>query len=221
MALTLQMINMPQFSVVNLKLITVLALVEHIANSHCPSANLCSSVRKFWAFWANIANNDSHAHRALMRLTFFPLMAPTLDSSFVHSCVCLASAGFLQFNLSDDIAWWQAQLLVVKCLAVAAVSGNSLWERMVMEIPLHTTFPQWLSLLLSKTILCLIWPPLSRTIYIRDSGFYNGRVLRTSLSMLLGKGQFPGTGDITKLLCACTGDLLCSQARRVGSQPLE
>jgi hypothetical protein len=47
-------------------------------------------------------------------------------------------------------------LLAVEYLAAAAISGESLWERMVMELPPHITFPQWLLMLLSKTILHLV-----------------------------------------------------------------
>ncbi|KAH9031782.1 hypothetical protein EDB85DRAFT_1958421 [Lactarius pseudohatsudake] len=88
--------------------------------------------------------------------TFFRLAALTRDASLVRSCVRLASAGFWQFDLGDDVARRQAQLLAVEYLAAAAVSGDSLWERIVIELPPHITFPQWHSMLLSKTILRLV-----------------------------------------------------------------
>ncbi|KAH9068462.1 hypothetical protein EDB83DRAFT_2263052 [Lactarius deliciosus] len=155
----LRAIRSPRLSAVNFKLVAVLALVERIATSHGSSTDLHSSVRDLWRSWADIANNDSHAHRALVRPilgTFFRLAALTRDASLVHSCVRLASVGFWQFDLGDDVARRQAQLLAVEYLAAAAVSGDSLWERIVIELPPHITFPQWHSMLLSKTILRLV-----------------------------------------------------------------
>ncbi|KAI9439917.1 hypothetical protein H4582DRAFT_1943959 [Lactarius indigo] len=155
----LQAIRSPRLSAVNFKLVAILALVERIANSHGSSTDLHSSVRDLWTSWADIANNDSHAHRALVRPilgTFFRLAALTRDASLVRSCVRLASVGFWQFDLGDDVARRQAQLLAVEYLAAAAVSGDSLWERIVIELPPHVTFPQWHSMLLSKTILRLV-----------------------------------------------------------------
>ncbi len=152
-------IHSPRLSAVNFKLVAVLALVERIASSHGFSTDLRNSVRDLWTSWADIANNDSHAHRALVRPilgTFFRLAALTRDASLVRSCVRLASVGFWQFDLGDDVARRQAQLLAVEYLAAAAVSGDSLWERTVMELPPHITFPQWHSMLLSKTILHLV-----------------------------------------------------------------
>jgi hypothetical protein len=155
---SLRTINTPRVSAVNFKFVAILALVERIT-SHGSSTDLRSSVRDLWTSWVDIANNDSHAHRALVRpilSTFFRLAALTRDASLVRSCVRLASVGFWQFDLGDDVARRQAQLLAVDYLAAAAVSGDSLWERMVMELPPHITFPQWLPMLLSKTILRLV-----------------------------------------------------------------
>lgn len=155
----LRAIRSPRLSAVNFKLVAVLVLVERIATSHGSSTDLHSSVRDLWTSWADIANNDSHAHRALVRPilgTFFRLAALTRDASLVRSCVRLASVGFWQFDLGDDVARRQAQLLAVEYLAAAAVSGDSLWERIVIELPPHITFPQWHSMLLSKTILRLV-----------------------------------------------------------------
>ncbi|KAN0132968.1 hypothetical protein V8E53_009333 [Lactarius tabidus] len=121
--------------------------------------DLHSSVRELWTSWVDIANNDSHAHRALVRPilgAFFRLVALTRDASLIRSCVRLASVGFWQFDLSDYVARRQTQLLAVEYLAAAAISGDSLWERMVMVLPQHITFRQWLSMLLSKTILRLV-----------------------------------------------------------------
>jgi hypothetical protein len=155
---SLRTINTPRVSAADFKFVAILALVKRIV-SHGSSTDLRSSVRELWTSWADIANNDSHAHRALVRPilgTFFRLAALTRDASLVRSCVRLASVGFWQFDLGDDVARRQAQLLAVEYLAAAAVSGDSLWERMVMELPPHITFPQWLSMLLSKTILRLV-----------------------------------------------------------------
>lgn len=156
---TLRTSHNPRLSAVNFKLVAVLALVERIVNSHDLSTDLRSTVRELWTSWADIANNDPHAHRALVRPilgTFFRVAALTRDPSLVHSCVRLASVGFWQFDLGDDVARRQAQLLAVEYLAAAAVSGDSLWERIVTELPPHITFPQWHSMLLSKTILRLV-----------------------------------------------------------------
>ena len=156
---TLRTIRAPRLSAVDFELVAVLALVGRIANSHASSPDLRGSVRELWTSWAGIANNDSHAHRALVRPilgTFFRLAALTRDASIVRSCVRLASVGFWQFDLGDDVARRQAQLLAVEYLAAAAVTGDSLWERVVTELPPHITFPQWQTMLLSKTILRLV-----------------------------------------------------------------
>ncbi|KAF8273294.1 hypothetical protein EI94DRAFT_1298434 [Lactarius quietus] len=155
----LQTIDTPQVSSVNFKLVAVLSLIERIANSHGPSTDLRTFVRELWTSWANIANNDSHAHRAIVRPvlgTFFRLAAITRDPSLVRSCVRLASVGFWQFDLGDDVARRQAQLLAVEYLTAATISGDSLWENMVIDLPPHITFPQWHPMLLSKTILRLV-----------------------------------------------------------------
>jgi hypothetical protein len=106
-----------------------------------------------------MANDDSHAHCALVRPisgTFFRLAALTRDASLVRSCVRLTSVGFWQFDLGDDVAHQQMQLLAVEYLAAAAILGDSLWGMMVMELPPHITFPQRVSMLFSKTILRLV-----------------------------------------------------------------
>ena len=156
---TLRTINTPRLSAVNFKLVAVLALVERLANSHGSSTDLHSTVRELWTSWADMAIDDSNAHRALVRPilgTFFRLAALTRDASLVRSCVRLASVGFWQFDLGDDVARRQAQLLATEYLAATAVSGDSLWERTITELPPHITFPQWHSMLLSKTILRLV-----------------------------------------------------------------
>ena len=156
---TLRTINNPRLSAVNFKFVAVLALVERTAKSHGSSTDFSRTIRELWTSWVDIANNDSQSHRALVRPilgTFFRLAALTRDASLVRSCVGLASVGFWQFDLGDDVARRQAQLLGVEYLAAAAVSGDSLWERMVAELPPHITFPQWMSMLLSKTILRLV-----------------------------------------------------------------
>jgi hypothetical protein len=163
--------NTPRLSAANFKLVAVLSLVERIAHSRGTSTALGSSVRELWTSWVDIANNDSHAHRAVVRPmlgTFFRLAALTRDASLVHSCVRLASVGFWQFDLGDDVARRQVQLLAVEYLAAAAISGESLWERMVLELPPHITFPQWLSMLLSKTILRLVRLDAQRAVDVYD-----------------------------------------------------
>ena len=156
---TLRTINTPPPSAVSFKLVAILALVERIANSHGSSPDLHRTVRELWTSWADMAINDSHAHRALVRPilgTFFRLAALTRDASLVRSCVRLASIGFWQFDLGDDVARRQAQLLAIEYLAAAANSGDSLWERTVTELPPFITFSQWHSTLLSKTILRIV-----------------------------------------------------------------
>ncbi|KAN0132965.1 hypothetical protein V8E53_009330 [Lactarius tabidus] len=260
---SLRTINTPQVSAVDFKFVSILALVKRII-SHGSSTDLRSSVRELWTSWADIANNDSHAHRTLVRPivgTFFRLAALTCDASLVRSCVRLASVWFWQFDLGDDVARRQAQLFAVEYPVAAAVSGDSLWERMpvAMELPPHYTFPQWISILLSKTILHLVrldaqrtvdiyhlWqrylpvPDLSgpmgpmlvqegelttsarrhvawallalvcsaqartavtifKNVHARDPGFFNCRVTRAFLSMLLRHRQFRGAAEIAKL----------------------
>src|SRR6266404_38446 len=84
--------------------------------------------------------------------TFFRLTALTRDAYPVRSCARLASVRFWQFELGDNVARRQAQLLAVEYLVTTAISGDSLWERIVTELPPHITFLQWHPMLLSKTI---------------------------------------------------------------------
>ena len=85
------MINTPRLSAANFRLVAVLlALVEHIANSHGPSIDSRSSVSESWTFWADTANIDSHAHGTLVRPilgTFLRLAALASDASPHTFCV--------------------------------------------------------------------------------------------------------------------------------------
>ena len=146
-------------SAVGFRLVAVIALVERIANVCGVSSELRSLVHALWASWAEVANNDAQAHRALVRPllgTFFHLAALARDTSLVCSCVRLASVGFWQFDLGDDAARRQAQLLAVEYFTAAVASGDLLWERIVTNLPPHIVFPQWHPMLLSKTILRLV-----------------------------------------------------------------
>ena len=152
----LQTVDSYRPSAVDFRLVAAIALIEHVTNAYGVSPDLHSVVRALWESWVDIANNDARAHRAVVRPllgTFFRIAAQTRDVSLVTSCVHLASVGFWQFDLGDDAARQQAQLLAVEYLAAAVVSGNTLWERIITELPPYMVFPQWQPMLLSKTIL--------------------------------------------------------------------
>jgi hypothetical protein len=156
---TLQTIDKHRPSAVDFRLVASIALVERVTNACGISSDLHSLIRALWTVWVDIANNDTQAHRALVRPllgTFFRLATRARDASLVTSCVRLASVGFWQFDLGDDAARRQAQLLAVEYLTAAVVSGDTLWERIVTELPPHIVFPQWQPLLLSKTILRIV-----------------------------------------------------------------
>jgi hypothetical protein len=159
MAPTLHTNDSRRSSAVDFRLVAVIALVERIANTCGVSSDLHSLVRALWTSWVDVSNNDAHAHRALVRPllgTFFRLAALTRNPSLVNSCVRLASVGFWQFDLGDDAARRQAQLLAVEYFAAAVTSGDLLWERIVTNLPPHIVFPQWHPMFLSKTILRLV-----------------------------------------------------------------
>lgn len=156
---TLQTIDKHRPSAVDFKLVASIALVERVTNACGISSDLHSLIRALWAAWVDIVNNDAQAHRALVRPllgTFFRLATRARDASLVTSCVRLASVGFWQFDLGDDAARRQAQLLAVEYLTAAVVSGDTLWERIVTELPPHIVFPQWQPMLLSKTVLRIV-----------------------------------------------------------------
>ncbi|KAH9960907.1 hypothetical protein BC827DRAFT_1267959 [Russula dissimulans] len=143
-------------SAVDFRVVATIALIERATDAHGISSDLHDLIRALWASWVDIANNDAHAHYTLVRPllgTFFRLAARARDASLVTSCVRLASVGFWQFDLGDDVARRQAQLLAVEYLAAAVVSGDTLWERIIKELPPHIVFPQWHPMLLSKVIL--------------------------------------------------------------------
>ena len=153
---TLQTIDNHRPSAVDFRLVAAIALIERVTNACDVSSDLRGLIRALWASWVDIANNDAQAHCAVVRPllgAFFRVAARTRDETLVTSCVHLASVGFWQFDLGDDAARQQAQLLAVEYLAAAVVSGNTLWERVVAELPPHMVFPQWQPMLLSKTIL--------------------------------------------------------------------
>jgi len=156
---TLQTIDKHRPSAVDFRLVASIALVERVTNACGISSDLHSLIRALWTAWVDIANNDTQAHRALVRPllgTFFRLATRARDASLVTSCVRLASVGFWQFDLGDDAARRQAQLLAVEYLTAAVVSGDTLWERIVTELPPHIVFPQWQPMLLSKTVLRIV-----------------------------------------------------------------
>jgi hypothetical protein len=153
---TLHIIDNHQPSAVDFRLVAAIALVERVTNTCGVSSDLHGLIRALWASWVDIANNDGQAHPALVRSllgSFFRLAARSRDASLVTSCVRLASVGFWQFDLGDDAARSQAQLLAVEYLTAAVISGDTLWERIIAELPPHVLFPQWQPMLLSKTIL--------------------------------------------------------------------
>ena len=114
-------------------------LIEHVTNPYGVSPDLQGVIRALWASWVDIAKTTMLEHTARLCApffgTFFRIAARTRDALLVTSCVHLASVGFWQFNLGDDAARQQAQLLAVEYLAAAVVSGNTLWERIVAELP--------------------------------------------------------------------------------------
>src|SRR6266478_3426960 len=152
----LQTVDSYRPSAVDFRLVAAIAVIEHVTNAYGVSPDLHGVIRALWMSWVDIANNDARAHRAVVRPllgTFFRIAARTRDVSLVTSCVHLASVGFWQFDLGDDVARQQARLLAVEYLAAAVVSGNTLWERIVAELPPHMVFPQGQPMLLSRTIL--------------------------------------------------------------------
>lgn len=156
---TLQAIDNRHPSAVDFRIVAAIALVERVTNVWGVTPDLHGLIRALWASWVDIANNDAHAHPALVRPllgTFFRLATRARDASLVISSVRLASVGFWQFDLGDDSARSQAQLLAVEYLAAAVVSGDTLWERIVTELPPYIVFPQWHPMLLSKTILHIV-----------------------------------------------------------------
>lgn len=155
----LQVIDSYRPSAVEFRLVAAIAVVERISDSRGVSPDLHGLIRALWASWVDVAKNDAHAHRALVRpllSSFFRLAARARDASLVISCVRFASVGFWQFDLGDDAARRQAQLLAVEYLGAAVVSGDTLWERVVTELPPHIVFPQWLPMLISRTILRIV-----------------------------------------------------------------
>lgn len=156
---TFQTVNSYRPSAVDFRLVAAIALLERVTNSYGVSSDLHGVIRTLWVSWVDIANNDARAHCAVVRPllgAFFRVAARTRDLSLVTSCVHLSSVGFWQFDLGDDAARQQAQLLAVEYLAAAVVSGNTVWERIVAELPPHMVFPQWQPMLLSKTILRVV-----------------------------------------------------------------
>ncbi len=156
-------------SAVDFRLVAAIALIEHVTNAYGVSPDLNGVIRALWVSWVDIANNDAQAHCAVVRPllgTFFRVAARTRDASLVTSCVHLASVGFWQFDLGDDAARQQAQLLAVEYLAAAVVSGNTVWERIVAELPPHMMFPQWQPMLFLKTILRIVRMDAQRAVEV-------------------------------------------------------
>jgi len=168
---TLQTIDNHHPSAVDFRIVAVIALVERVTTAWGVSPDLHGLIRALWASWVDIVNNDAHAHPALVRPllgTFFRLATRARDASLVTSGVRLASVGFWQFDLGDDAARRQAQLLAVEYLAAAVVSGDTLWERIVTELPPYIVFPQWHPMLLSKTILRIVRADTQRAADVYD-----------------------------------------------------
>ena len=171
LAPTLQTIDNHHPSAVDFRIVAAIALVERVTNVWGVSPDLHDLIRALWTSWADIANSDARSHPALMRPllgTFFRLATRARDASLVTSGVRLASAGFWQFDLGDDAARRQAQLLAVEYLAAAVVSGDTLWERIVTELPPYIVFPQWHPMLLSKTILRVVRVDTQRAADVYD-----------------------------------------------------
>jgi hypothetical protein len=165
----LQTVDSYRPSAVDFRSVAAIALIEHVTKAYGVSPDLRHVIRALWASWVDIANNDARAHCAVVRPllgTFFRIAARTRDVSLVTSCVHLASVGFWQFDLGDDAARQQAQLLAVEYLAAAVVSGDTLWERIVAELPPHMVFPQWQPMLLSKTILRIVRVDAQRAVEV-------------------------------------------------------
>ncbi|KAI9511816.1 hypothetical protein F5148DRAFT_1167822, partial [Russula earlei] len=134
-----------QPSAVDFRLVATIALVERVTSTCGFSSDMHGLIRALWASWVDVANNDAQAHRALVRPllgTFFRLAARTRDASLVTSCTMSLA--------------YRHNYFAVEYLAAAVASGDALWERIVTELPPHMIFPQWHSMLLSKTILRIV-----------------------------------------------------------------
>ncbi|KAI0045849.1 hypothetical protein FA95DRAFT_1573529 [Auriscalpium vulgare] len=145
-------------STVDFNIITVLTVLERISHTRDVGADLQTFVRALWRMWSAAVQEDRSVHPALIRpilATFFRLSARTTDEALRVRVLRLANTGFWTFDVGDDVARRQVQLLAVEYIVASAVCGRTVWEDVVGALPHYVAFPQWQGMLLAETLVRL------------------------------------------------------------------
>ncbi|KAI0319201.1 hypothetical protein OF83DRAFT_837425 [Amylostereum chailletii] len=144
--------------VVDVKVVAVLSIIERIANAHRLSPELYTFVKALWRMWQDAIQEDRTVHPALIRpilISFLRLASHARDDQLRQGCLHIANTGFWTFDLGDDYARRQVQLLVAEYVAASAACGMTVWEEILDALPHYVAFPQWHSMLIGQALMRL------------------------------------------------------------------
>lgn len=108
----------------------VLSILERLVSSYRDSdtGQIRLFVRGVWRLWYKAINPDHAVHPAKIRpiiSSFLRLAAHTRDDYLRTQCLELADSGFYRFDLGDDFAKRQVQVLAANAMVASEACGSS------------------------------------------------------------------------------------------------
>ncbi|THH16095.1 hypothetical protein EW146_g4473 [Bondarzewia mesenterica] len=128
------------------RIVAVLAILERTGNTRTFSPDIQSFVRGVWRMWSEAVDDDRSVHPAIIRpliASFVRLAARARDDDLRRRCLHLCGTGFWTFDVGDDFAKRQVQLLAVDFIVAAVMCGQRAWGDVVSTLPHFIAIPQW------------------------------------------------------------------------------
>lgn len=115
------------------RIIAVLAILERLVSSSYGEADpeIRLFVRGVWRLWYKAIGEDRTIHPAKIRpliSSFLRLSAFTKDNRLRLQCLELADSGFYSFDMGDDFAKRQVQIMAASAMTAAEACGQSKWQ---------------------------------------------------------------------------------------------
>ncbi|EIM90794.1 uncharacterized protein STEHIDRAFT_127868 [Stereum hirsutum FP-91666 SS1] len=115
------------------RILAVLAILERLVSSSYGEADaeIRLFVRGVWRLWYKAIGEDRTIHPAKIRpliSSFLHLSRFTKDNRLRLQCLELADSGFYNFDIGDDFAKRQVQILAANAMAAAEACGQLRWQ---------------------------------------------------------------------------------------------
>ncbi|KAI0058670.1 hypothetical protein BV25DRAFT_1919176 [Artomyces pyxidatus] len=131
---------------VDFNVVAVLAVLERLTSSPTIAHQMQDFVRTLWRLWSDVVEDDRAVHAALVRpilASFLRLLARSRDDLLRSRVLRLANTGFWAFDVGDDFARRQVQLLAVQYVVTSVLCGETVLEDIFGALPHYVAFPQW------------------------------------------------------------------------------